>query len=360
MERKRTFQHALSVLLLFAAGCQGELENPSILRIRLAGPTGSASPEPLSAAGMRRTAATDTGAFLLTVARAGGDTLYHGAYGSRPDGFLLPNGTYEIDVCSQPFSAPAFDAPQYGDRQMAILTAGQEVQVELCCKLINSSLRFTFAGSFRNRYGGGALLLRSDAGSLTYGLEEQRAAWFPPGDVAVVYRNGDTTETLFSRRLAAGTCHHLTLNASSDEAAAGFSIRVDTTATLIAEELIIGPGYPACDGLSRESAYDLATAAGHSGDTAWVWGYIVGGDLSASSIRFEPPFEKNSHLAVAASALERDRSKCFSVELNRAAVRSALNLVDHPELLGRRVVLRGLLSTYFSLPGLRSVSDFSL
>lgn len=312
--------------------------------------------EPLSAEPSTRAAAFDTNAFLLTVTWPSGDTLYCGTYGGKPDTFTVRNGTYEIEAVSRPFSMPSFDAPQYGDRQIAVVANGQNVQVGLFCKLMNAGIRFTFADSFRTQYGYGHLLLRSPTGDLPYRLQETRTAWFPPGNVNVVYLEGAEETPLFNRVLNAGEIHDLTLNASSDKASAGLSISVDTTAMILSENIVIGPGYPGCDGKTQETAWDVATASAHPGDTAWVWGYIVGGDLSSGSIRFEPPFEKSSNLAIAASASERDRADCFSVELSKAAVRAELNLVDHPENLGKKVFLYGVVSTYFSLPGLKSVT----
>ena len=312
--------------------------------------------EPLSAEPATRAAAFDTNAFLLTVIGSGGDTLFCGTYGEKPASFTVRNGTYEVEAVSRPFPVPAFDAPQYGDRQVAIVSNGQNVQIGLFCKLMNAGLRFTFAESFRSQYGYGHLLLRGPTGDLPYRLQETRTAWFPPGNVTVNYVEGAEEIPLFNRVLNAGEIHDLTLNASSDKASAGLSISVDTTATTLSEVIVIGPGYPGSDGKSQETAWDVATAAAHPGDTAWVWGYIVGGDLSSSSIRFEPPFTKNSNLAIAASAYERNRANCFSVELSKAAIRAELNLVDHPENLGRKVYLYGIVSTYFSLPGLKSVT----
>ena len=312
--------------------------------------------EPLSVEPSTRAAAFDTNAFLLTVIGSGYDTLFHGTYGEKPASFTVRNGTYEVEAVSRPFSTPAFDAPQYGDRQVVVVANGQNVQVDLFCKLMNAGIRFNFADSFRSQYGYGHLLLRGPTGELPYRLQETRAAWFPPGNVAVNYVEGAEETPLFNRILNAGGIHDLTLNASSDKASAGISIQVDTTATVLSENNVIGPGYPGSDGKSMETAWDVATAAAHPGDTAWVWGYIVGGDLSSTSIKFEPPFAKNSNLAIAASASERDRTNCFSVELSKAVIRADLNLVDHPENLGRKVYLYGIVSTYFSLPGLKSVT----
>lgn len=316
--------------------------------------------EPLSAAPSTRAFAYDTNAFLLTVSSSTGDTLYHGAYGNRPEELSVLNGTYEITAVSCPFAAPAFDTPQYGDRQIVIVSNGQNVQVGLYCKLMNAGVKFTFADSFRAQYGYGHLLLRGPTGELPYRLQETRTAWFPPGNVNVNFVEGAEETPLFNRVLNAGERHELTLNASSDKASAGFSIRVDTTSTVVRENIIIGPEYPSGDGKTMETAWDVTTAAAHPGDTAWVWGYIVGGDLTASAVKFDPPFEKSSNLAIAASASERDRADCFSVELSRAAIRNSLNLVDHPENLGRKVFLYGIISTYFSLPGLKSVTACQL
>ena len=112
------------------------------------------------------------------------------------------------------------------------------------------------------------------------------------------------------------------------------------------------------DGKSPQKAFGIAEAARRTGDTLWVWGYVVGGDLTNNGIAFEGPFQKNSNLALAASATERERSRCFPVELSRAAVRSRLNLVDNPLNLGRKLFLYGVSATYFGLPGLKNVSDF--
>lgn len=316
--------------------------------------------EPLRTEPATRAFAYDTNAFLLTVSSTAGDTVYNGTYGHRPQELSVRNGTYEITAVSCPFTAPAFESPQYGDRQVVIVTNGQNVQVGLYCKLMNAGIKFTFADSFLAQYSYGRLLLRSPSGDLPYRLQETRTAWFPPGNVNVNYVEGAEETPLFNRILNAGERHELTLNASSDKATAGFSIRVDTTSTVVRENIIIGPEYPSGDGKTMETAWDVATAAAHPGDTAWVWGYIVGGDLTTSTIKFDPPFEKSSNLAIAASVSERNRANCFSVELSRAAIRNSLNLADHPENLGCKVFLYGIVSTYFSLPGLKSVTDCHL
>ena len=346
----KTYNLILSAALLGAtlSGCESTSQQGAIV-LTFA--------EPLSAEpATRATAAHDTNSFLLTVTGPSGDTLYSGSYGQKPATFTVRNGTYVIEAVSRTFTVPAFDAPQYGDRQVAVVANGQNVQIGLFCKLMNAGIRFSFAESFRTQYGYGHLLLRGAAGELPYRLQETRTAWFPTGNVTVNYVEGAEEIPLFNRILNAGEIHALTLNASSDKASAGLSIQVDTTANVLSENIVIGPGYAGSDGKTMETAWDVATATAHPGDTAWVWGYIVGGDLSTSSIKFDPPFEKSSNLAIAASASERERAHCFSVELSKTAIRNSLNLVDHPDNLGKKVYLYGVVSTYFSLPGLKSVT----
>ena len=49
----------------------------------------------------------------------------------------------------------------------------------------------------------------------------------------------------------------------------------------------------------------------------------------------------------------------MSVQLPSGDVRDALNLVTNPELVGRRVCLKGdIEAAYFGLPGIKNVSDF--
>ena len=54
-----------------------------------------------------------------------------------------------------------------------------------------------------------------------------------------------------------------------------------------------------------------------------------------------------------------DKEACIAVELPSGKVRNALNLVDHPELIGRRVSVKGnLVEKYFGTLGLKASSDY--
>ncbi|MBO4768245.1 MAG: DUF4493 domain-containing protein [Bacteroidales bacterium] len=316
--------------------------------------------EPLSTLQTRATGGVDTNSFILSVTGMNGETVYKGAYGSRPKDLSVSAGTYEISVVSQEFSAPAFEQPQYGDSQIVVAANGEPVLVAFLCKMTNAGIKIALTDAFKAKYPAGSLLLKGEGGNLAYTYSESRTGFFKPGEVGFYYVNGGSETPLFNRTVNSGERHSLTLNASSDESSSGFSISVDTTTLAIVETVTVGQEYTGADGSSAQKALSVSQAANHLGDTLWVWGYIVGGDLTSSSAKFEPPFEKSSNMAIAASASEKTFANCFSVELSRAAVKSALNLVDNPGNLGKRVCLKGKVSTYFGLTGLKSVSEFEL
>lgn len=316
--------------------------------------------EPLSSLQTRATGGVDTNSFILSVTGVNGGTIYKGAYGSRPKDLSVKAGTYEISVVSREFEAPAFEQPQYGDSQIVVAANGEPVRVAFLCKMTNAGIKVSLTDAFKAKYPAGSLLLKGEGGNLAYTYSESRTGYFKPSEVGFYYVNGGGETPLFNRTVNAGERHSLTLNASSDESSSGFSITVDTTTLAIVEMVTVGQEFTGSDGSSAQKALSISQAASHMGDTVWVWGYIVGGDLTTSSAKFEAPFEKSSNMAIAATASERTFANCFSVELSKAAVKSALNLVDNPGNLGKRVCLRGKVATYFGLTGLKSVSEFEL
>ena len=93
-----------------------------------------------------------------------------------------------------------------------------------------------------------------------------------------------------------------------------------------------------------------------------MFGYIVGGDLSTAGTTVKTSkLTKNTHLAIAARASVTAKASCVSVELPKGKVRDALNLVDHPDLIGSRVYLKGnLVTSYFGTTGLKGTSEYVL
>ena len=116
-------------------------------------------------------------------------------------------------------------------------------------------------------------------------------------------------------------------------------------------------------GSELDNAYSVSQASDHVGeDGVWVFGYIVGGDLSTAGTTVKTSkLTKPTHLAIAARSSVTAKASCVAVELPKGAVRDALNLVDHPDLVGTRVYLKGsIVASYFGTTGLKAVSDYVL
>ncbi len=315
--------------------------------------------EPLTTAATRAGSPYDTNSFILTVRNVSGDTVWCGLYGNRPADLAVGAGTYEVSAVSSAYEAPAFNSPQYGDSQIVVASNGEDVNVAFLCKMINSGIKISLTEAFKAKYPSGSLVLRQDGGCIEYGYGESRTAYFKPGNVTFWHKAAGIETALFNRTVAAGEIHSLTINASREDSQSGFTISVDTTSLSIVETITIGEGFAGEDGSTATKALSVSAARERPGDTVWVWGYIVAGDLSTSLANFSGPFTKSSNMAIASTASEKNYAECFSVELSRIAIKSALNLVDNPGNLGRKVFLKGVVSTYFGITGLKSVTDYS-
>jgi len=90
---------------------------------------------------------------------------------------------------------------------------------------------------------------------------------------------------------------------------------------------------------------------------AWVEGYIIG-TVKNSKLVLGVNEAVNSNIAIAATAGEE--TVFLPVELPKGDARNALNIADNPDLLGKKVWICGTITQYFSMNGLKAVSDFSL
>ena len=51
----------------------------------------------------------------------------------------------------------------------------------------------------------------------------------------------------------------------------------------------------------------------------------------------------------------------MSVKLPKGDIRAAINLADHPELVGRKIYLKGdLIAAYFGIPGIENITEYVL
>ena len=260
---------------------------------------------------------------------------------------------------------------------MVVVKAGATVTVRLNCTLENAGVRLQVAPDFLTSYPDGVLFLKSGETRLMYGYAEKRIAYFKPGPISLVLNDRGADEILLTRTLDARTI--LTLNISAPyggtAATSSITVAVDTAKIWNSESYVIGGGGSGSgsgsgssggdddSGTGLDSAYSVAQAADHIGeDEIWVFGYIVGGDLSSAGTTVKTSkFTKATHLAIAARSSVTTKASCIAVELPKGPIRDALNLVDHPDLVGTRVYLKGsLVTSYFGTTGLKAVSDYVL
>ena len=318
----------------------------------------------------------DTNDFILKVSDAQGKVLYEGAYGDSPESLLVNAGSYTVAVHSIEFTVPGFSRPVYGDEQVVVVKAGACVTVRLNCILENAGVRLQVAPDFLTSYPDGVLYLKAGDTRLMYGYSEKRIAYFKPGPVSLILYNQGADEILLTRTLDARTI--LTLNISAPHGGASVSssitVAVDTAKIWNHESYIIGGGGSGGSsgggsqggndhGTELDNAYSVPQASEHVGeDDVWVFGYIVGGDLSTAGTTVQTSkFTKATHLAIAARSTVTAKASCVAVELPKGGIRDALNLVDHPDLVGSRVYLKGsIVASYFGTTGLKGVSDYVL
>ena len=307
----------------------------------------------------------DTNDFHLEVSDAKGKVLYSGSYGQSPELLAVGAGSYTVSVRSIAFDKPAFAAPQYGDTQVVVVQAGERASARLSCRMLNAGIRLQIKPDFLTTYPKASLHLKADGGKLLYSYSEKRIAYFQPGAVSLMLSDGGKDETLFSRQIAAQEILTIGISAPGggpDGEGAALSISVDTTKNWLYESYVIGGG--STGGSTPEDAWDVGAAREAVGKTGvWVYGYIVGGDLSSTGaqVKTQPPFSKKTHLAIASRASATTKSSCIAVELPVGELRNSINISDHPELVGRTIYLKGdIVSPYFATVGLKKVSDWRL
>ncbi len=310
----------------------------------------------------------DTNDFLLTIIDSKGKTLYEGTYGDSPASLQVDPGSYTVSIVSIPFTSPAFSRPQYGDEQVVVVPSGQSVEVKLQCSLQNAGIRLIIASDFLTSFPNGVLYVKGGNARLMYSYKESRIAYFKPGEVQTILYNDGKDEVLFTRSLAAREI--LTVNISApanSQGASSIKVAVDTTKTWKEDSFVIGGGSGSGGsddgGVDESHAYSVSEAASHTGeDDVWLYGYIVGGDLTSAGKTVKTSgITKNTHLALATRSSITDKASCVAVELPSGEVRKALNLVDHPDLIGQRVYVKGnLVESYFGTTGLKATKDYAI
>ena len=123
------------------------------------------------------------------------------------------------------------------------------------------------------------------------------------------------------------------------------------------------PPGPGMGSGTADDPYNVAAGIGLQSEepVAWVQGYIVGavkaGLNSVSSnddINWSAPFDLVTNVIIADDASCHEISQCIIVNLPAGKpLRTMVNLVDHPENLGKQLSVLGKLRKYFGQAGLR-------
>lgn len=306
----------------------------------------------------------DTSDFILKVSDSKGDVIYEGKYGDSPEAMMVKAGNYTVSVISAEFSKPAFSAPQFGDEQCVMVPSGGVANVKLDCVQLNCGIRLDVDPSFLTVCPDAVLFLKSAQGKLMYGYSEDRIAYFLPGSISLVLSRPTGDEVLVTKSLKAQEIYVLGISAvPSDKQSSekeNISVAVDTSRVWISDSYVIGGDNGKGSGVSE--ALTVTQARSSVGkENVWVSGYIVGGDLSSSSASYERPFTSRTCILLGSRSSVSDRSSCISVQLPAGEVRDALNLVDNPSMLGRKVAVKGnIVASYYGLVGLKECSDYSL
>ncbi|MDE5900532.1 MAG: hypothetical protein K2H33_04150 [Muribaculaceae bacterium] len=125
-----------------------------------------------------------------------------------------------------------------------------------------------------------------------------------------------------------------------------------------------GDGIASGDG-SESAPYNPTQVLGldNPGTISWVKGYIVGSAADKTADSFTTATgaaASGNNIFIATTPDETDYTKCVPVQLPAGDVRTGLNLQANPGNLGKVVTLTGSLEKYFGLPGVKSVTAFSL
>lgn len=124
---------------------------------------------------------------------------------------------------------------------------------------------------------------------------------------------------------------------------------------------------------TQDDPYNVASGIANQGqENVWVQGYIVGavknGTSSVSSnddVIWTGPFDSATNVVIADDPDCQEVDLCIIVNLpSGKPLRTQVNLLDHPENLGKMLSVNGKLRTYFGKAGLRdsngSENDFVL
>lgn len=302
----------------------------------------------------------DEGDFLITVTDSGGNEIFSGTYASSPETIKVDAGSYTVSAISRKFEEPLYDAPQFGDSQVITVASSKTVSVQLNCRQLNCGVRISLDPCFRTAFPEGVLYLSGASGMLMYGYSEHRTAYFKPGGFTLSLHTGESERIICTRTLEAEQMLSLNLSANLEDNAStsGISLQIDTARNWISESIIVGDEGAG----SFESAYDVVQAREHIGEkNVWVSGYLVGVATNTNKFSFTTPFSKNTNVVIGLRSTSTDSKYLMAVELPKGDIRDELNLQYNPDLLGKKILLKGTITAaYYGIPGIKDISSYEM
>lgn len=115
---------------------------------------------------------------------------------------------------------------------------------------------------------------------------------------------------------------------------------------------------------TQAKPYTVAQAKAKQSETAkWVSGYIVG-FINTATTPYTYTYSATGAIAtnmlIADSPSETVDGNCVPVQLPVGSIRDALNLSANPSNLGKKVNVKGDLLAYFSVPGVKTLTAYTL
>ena len=209
----------------------------------------------------------------------------------------------------------------------------------------------------------------------TWGDDPTNANWAQvPASLTLGINWNDFVTTEIALTEFVGQVVTIAVKYTSSENSAG---TIEIQSILIVEGTAGGGPTPPGPGMGSGTADDpYNVAAGISlqdeSPFAWVHGYIVGAVKSGLSsvtgnadINWSAPFDLATNVLIADDAACHEISQCIIVNLPAGKpLRSEVNLVDHPDNLGKHLAVLGKFRRYFGQAGLRdsngTLADFVL
>ncbi len=297
----------------------------------------------------------DTNDFNLSIYSQSGSKVYDGKYGKRPGEIVVAPGAYDVKLYSRGFNKPQFDSPQYGCEQTIMVEDNSSVAATLGCKQVNSGIKLSFSDAFKKRFKGDGISVKDVKGKILYPYSGSGFCYVTPGVVELLYNNGVEDTLLFSRQLDASQMLSLDLEYAPASRTASLKMDFDTVRSWNRESFNAALKIPT-------GAFTIEQAKAHIGEkNVMVFGFILGGDATETTLRVGPPFKSRTNIVIAPNMKERNRNNMFVVELPTGEIREALNLVVNSKLLGSAVVITGnIVDSYYGYPGIKSTKAYSI